>query len=72
MGKLKVATLLVSLVLVAEEELVGALLGAENPPEGPDRAVVARPFEADGTLLKLAILVVDLAANTLHLWSMKV
>src|SRR6185295_5744749 len=58
-----------SLVVVAEEELVGAQLGAEQAPEIPHRAVLADQLEADRALVeadRLFELVVLVAGDALH------
>jgi hypothetical protein len=39
-------------VVVAEKELVGAFLAAEEPSESPAGAILADPLEADLALLE--------------------
>jgi hypothetical protein len=59
-------TLNALLVVVTEEELVRAQLGAEHPAEVPDRAVVADPPEADGALVQAGVLIAGLANHAIR------
>jgi hypothetical protein len=55
-----------SFVVIAEKELVRALLGAEDAPEGVDAAGVTDPTEADGALEEPVVLIALLARDALH------
>src|SRR5690349_876243 len=56
----------VLLVVVPEEEAVGAFLAAEDAPHAAATAVVADPLEADGTLVEPLLLIVDATGDTVH------
>jgi hypothetical protein len=54
------------IVVVPEEEAVGALLAAEDAAHAAPTALVAHPLEADGTLVEALLLVVDVTGDTVH------
>jgi hypothetical protein len=53
-------------VVVAVEELVGALLGAEVAAEGVGGAVLTRPPEADRALVQMPVQLARIAGEALH------
>src|SRR5688572_29421214 len=53
-------------VVVAEEEGVGALLALEHPAVAGDPALLARPLEADLALVEPEVLVVAAARHARH------
>jgi hypothetical protein len=54
------------LVLIAEEELVGTLLGTKRTPHAAVATIVADMLEADGTFFETLVQVARVAAEAFH------